>query len=404
MDTSNLRPELAGLAELSNRYGSDRRYVLAGGGNSSWKNGDAMYIKSSGVSLATITAGGFVGMDRRRLRAILTKPYDRSDDAKREAEVLSDMMDARLPGSDTLRPSVETLLHHLFSYTYVLHLHPALVNGMTCGARGEQAMRELFGGGAVWAPEYKPGYELSKLCERLIGEYEAEYGEQPKMVFLQNHGVFVSADTVAEIDTIYAAIMSALGRAVGETPSAAGATRSCCAPDAGSGAPSLIYERLMALPEPPSVIYHVDNPDVSRFLAGRESFRALSGAFTPDHIVYCKAYFMYFDGSADSDAITASAPPTCAAKVAAALPERYASFAAQYGYEPRVICVRGAGAFICGKTGKEADNALALFEDAVRVAAYSMYFGGPRHLSPELTDFIANWEIEHYRQKVAQSL
>ena len=42
-----------------------------------------------------------------------------------------------------------------------------------------------------------------------------------------------------------------------------------------------------------------------------------------------------------------------------------------------------------------------MFLDAVKIAVYTESFGGYLHLSEELTDFIVNWEVESYRQKVA---
>ncbi|MBQ7720855.1 MAG: class II aldolase/adducin family protein, partial [Clostridia bacterium] len=105
------------LASMSNRYGSDADYVLAGGGNTSYKDDKYLYIKGSGTSLATIKPEEFVKLTRSKLDKMLTKKYP-DDEVKREAEVLSDMMDARVKGENR-RPSVETLLHNLFPQKYV---------------------------------------------------------------------------------------------------------------------------------------------------------------------------------------------------------------------------------------------------------------------------------------------
>ena len=46
------------LVKLSRFYGSDPEFVLAGGGNTSVKVGDRLFVKGSGHALATIAAGG----------------------------------------------------------------------------------------------------------------------------------------------------------------------------------------------------------------------------------------------------------------------------------------------------------------------------------------------------------
>ena len=44
--------------------------MLAGGGNTSCKIGDRLYVKGSGTSLATMTPDGFVEMDREQLERV----------------------------------------------------------------------------------------------------------------------------------------------------------------------------------------------------------------------------------------------------------------------------------------------------------------------------------------------
>jgi rhamnose utilization protein RhaD (predicted bifunctional aldolase and dehydrogenase) len=54
------------LIEISRFYGRDSRYVIAGGGNTSYKDASTLWVKASGSSLATITEDGF---------ALWTEPY-----------------------------------------------------------------------------------------------------------------------------------------------------------------------------------------------------------------------------------------------------------------------------------------------------------------------------------------
>ena len=74
------------ISELSRKYGSNPAYVLAGGGNTSYKDEQYLYVKPSGVALASITENDFVKMDRARLRSCFELGEFASKD-EREAAV-----------------------------------------------------------------------------------------------------------------------------------------------------------------------------------------------------------------------------------------------------------------------------------------------------------------------------
>ncbi|MBR5252544.1 MAG: class II aldolase, partial [Clostridia bacterium] len=188
------------LVKFSNKYGTLPGFVLAGGGNTSYKNKTNLYVKGSGTSLATITEAGFVKMNRAALAAIWEKTYS-ADTAEREAQVLSDMMAAKCPGEEAKRPSVETLLHDLFPQKYVLHVHPTKVNAITCSVNGEATVAEMFPE-AVWVDECEPGYILAANCKKNLADYKAKSGKDASVLFLQNHGIFFAADSQKELASI----------------------------------------------------------------------------------------------------------------------------------------------------------------------------------------------------------
>ena len=170
------------LVEFSRKYGSDPELVLAGGGNTSMKEKGVLYVKGSGCSLSTIREENFVAMDLAKLLEILDKEYP-AEDREREAMFLADVSKAKLPGEENKRPSVEALLHALFPQRYVLHLHPALVNGLTCGLDGEKIAGELFPD-AIWVEACRPGYTLAKLLLERLAKRRAEGLATPKQIRL----------------------------------------------------------------------------------------------------------------------------------------------------------------------------------------------------------------------------
>ena len=92
-----MNQNIAELIEVSRAYGKDKTFVIAGGGNTSFKDKNHIWIKASGVSLETIDEDGFVCLTRDRLKIISTKTYS-SDAAQREAEVKADLANAIVPG------------------------------------------------------------------------------------------------------------------------------------------------------------------------------------------------------------------------------------------------------------------------------------------------------------------
>ena len=78
------------LIDISRRYGADNRWVIAGGGNTSYKDSTKLWVKASGHALATIGEEGFAVLDRARLTAMENKEYSQ-DIAEREAQVKDDL-------------------------------------------------------------------------------------------------------------------------------------------------------------------------------------------------------------------------------------------------------------------------------------------------------------------------
>ena len=162
--------ELEELVEISQFYGRDNRFVIAGGGNTSYKNVEKIWVKASGSSLATITEEGFAILDRAKLNEMSEKVYS-SNPVEREEEVKNDLAAANL--TKDKRPSVETSLHNIIGYAYVVHLHPTLVNALMCSQNAESELRKLFGEKALFVEYTDPGYVLFKKVDeklKLIGQ------------------------------------------------------------------------------------------------------------------------------------------------------------------------------------------------------------------------------------------
>jgi rhamnose utilization protein RhaD (predicted bifunctional aldolase and dehydrogenase) len=369
MQTNDIQPLIA----VSRKYGADSRFVLLGGGNTSFKTDSVMYVKASGHALGNIGKDGFVAMDREKLNAIWEKQYAEDVD-ERERSVLADMMDARNPG-ETARPSVEALLHSFIPFAYVVHMHPAMVNGLTCAQSGKESMERLFPE-ALWIPLVNPGYILAKVVRDAQSVYIEKRGKAPQVIFLQNHGVFVSADTIEEIDSLYTHIMETLSRSIIRKPNF---TKSRIDQDRVA----LVQQAMSAHFGGQQAYPMVANHELESRLVDRETFTSLASAYTPDHIVYSGFKPLWvelsvFDSERPVEEIIA----------------RFKRYESDYGVPAKVIAVQQTAGFATS------ESAMTLFIDTVKVAAFTESFGGPRFMDDDQIEFIRSWEVEQYRANV----
>ena len=359
------------LIDVSREYGNDPAYVLGGGGNTSWKSHRVLYVKASGSAMATLSHDSLVAMKLPALDRIWTAAYP-SDTDTREAMVLADLIEARVPGQGERRPSVETLLHALFPFHFVVHTHPAKFNGLSCARRGHEYAEELFGDDMLWIPCIEPGYVLAKEVKDRIDERLAKGLTFPKLLFLQNHGIFVAANSVAEIRGLYKAVMTGIDKHIERRPSR----------DIRRLDPSE-YPWLSEL-LPGLTIRSIVTEDILRYAADAASFTAVRLAPTPDHIVYYGYRPVYVTDHRD-------------------LKLHIEAFKRDDGGRyPRIIVVKDLGAFACAEQDRSAELAEQLFLDAIHIAVYGENFGGIAFMPDHLIQFIRSWEVEKYRAAVTK--
>ncbi len=347
---------LSPLIYFSRLYGADPELVTCGGGNTSMKEDGVMYVKGSGTALKDAVTETFVGMDMIKLLHMLDDEYP-TDDAAREARFVADCAAARLPGEENKRPSVEALLHALFPQKFVLHLHPALVNGLTCSQHGEAECKRLFGDSAVWVPACKPGYTLAKIMQGVF-----KSAERPiKTVLLENHGVFFGADSVEDLGVHLNGMLNALNACVKEKP------------DVESDAEEPGYADKIRRFSGKQYVNFNASPTALRFAESPEAAKPVMKPFNPDQIVYCGPRVKFANCENCLNSIDAN-----------------------------VIVMRGKGIYAIGDTQKAADNCMTLVKDAMKIAVYAEAFGGAKPMAQDLVDFIVGWEVESYRKSVTK--
>jgi len=346
--------KLETIVELSHEFGGTD-YVKGGGGNTSVKNETTLWVKPSGTPLAGLTTETFVAMNRTKINELYD--VEPPGNAALREERVKNLMAAAVE-NDAGRPSVEAPLHNVFEAKFVVHTHPALVNGLTCAKGGEAACKKLFPE-ALWVEYIDPGYTLCMEVRERIEQYKTAKGREPELLVLQNHGIFISADTPEEVRALYALFMDTLRAEY----SKAGIAQ------------TLAIAETPASPETEEQIKSVFGDDAA-FITSSGIFVYAPGPITPDHLVYSKAF--PYDVSLTADGA--------------------AAYQSKYGYMPKVV-VAGDRVYGIGNSQKNAGLALELAQDGALVMQLSDAFGGSNYMTDAQREFIENWEVESYRAK-----
>jgi rhamnose utilization protein RhaD (predicted bifunctional aldolase and dehydrogenase) len=347
------------ITELSHEFGTSE-YIQGGGGNSSVKNKETLWIKPSGTTMADLTRDMFVAIDRAKLAKIYDAKLP-AETSARESMVNEMMMAAMYPYSSG-RPSVESLLHDSFAASYVMHTHPQLVNGMACAKNGAELCRRLFPE-AMWAEYVDPGYTLSIAVRKQIKDYVVRTGKESEVVIIENHGIFVACDSAQGVKRTYKNLMSRLRKEYKKEN----------------------VSTILKMGLPPSDAVKKEMAETLKRLMGAEAavmcasgrFKVAEGPLTPDHVVFMKSYPFVGD-------------PT---------PKTISAFKSKNGYFPRVISTK-TGVFTVGTNERNADVTMKLAKDGALVEQLAGAFGGVKYMNEKARIFIENWEMEVYRQKV----
>ncbi len=354
--TSNMTAPLVQLATSSRRYGSDPQIAFLGGGNTSYKDETHLFIKPSGVALAGIKADDFIALNRSRLRKVFTEHIPASK-PERETEV-KQLVSSAATSSSQAPASVEAPLHELLPYDYVLHVHPVMVNGMTCGRDGRKHCSRIFPQ-ALWVDYADPGYATAlKVKDKIDSRNDA--GEKTaQIIFLQNHGVFIAAATVEEIDVLFAEIMEKL-------------TEFYHTSGTPLNLPEQPADRQMIAQITPRLREICKTIQAGSVVLADNHFAVAQGPLTPDHVAYAGS-FPYTD-KPDLGTLR--------------------EWRNRHGCNPKILVPPEGPVFTVGQTLQEARNVQVAARNAARIQHLTQAFGGVRCLNREEYRFLEGWDTK----------
>jgi rhamnose utilization protein RhaD (predicted bifunctional aldolase and dehydrogenase)/NAD(P)-dependent dehydrogenase (short-subunit alcohol dehydrogenase family) len=403
-------PELALRAYTSRLIGQDPGLVLHGGGNTSVKiraknivaaEREVLYVKGSGVDLATIDPQGFVGLELDSLREL--KKLEDLGDEEMENQLQIHKIFFAAPD-----PSVEALLHAFLPCRYVDHTHADSILVLTNQKHSEDFLREALGNRVVVIPYLKPGLGLARA---VLERYEQTAGLEA--VVVGHHGIFTFGE---DARTAYQRMIDYVNRAerfieerkgkkgfgttradltVPEDPPAAIArcaqtVRGACAYRAAGGRLCRFYAEVRN-----------DSELVKTSLLREAKNFCNSGVLTPDHAIRTKNLWAYVERIPGDDATLKRAVKESVSAYQADY-ERYcaAEGKAQQIEDkkldpyPRVFLVAGAGIVALGVTRKAARIAADIAEHTLRAKLLAETIGEYASLSESHVFDMEYWNLQ----------
>lgn len=186
------------LNRLCVELAEDFLLVQGAGGNISSKEGEVLWIKASGTWLAEAKSKEiFIPISKSEVDGyIKNKQFD--------------ALPSALNGS-TLRPSIETWLHALMPQKFVVHLHALDVLSLLIHKHVVSELEEIPLGQIHWGfVKYeKPGPALALAVSELMSSKPGL-----EVLFLQNHGIVLAAETIERIVELLADVRGACAQPV----------------------------------------------------------------------------------------------------------------------------------------------------------------------------------------------
>jgi rhamnose utilization protein RhaD (predicted bifunctional aldolase and dehydrogenase) len=365
----------------SQLLGQSKELVLHGGGNTSVKIDNTLYVKGSGWNLDTIEKGGFSPVNLDVLLEMATR--ESLSDTQMVTEQRAAMQDQSFPN-----PSIEAILHAIIPYDYVDHTHADAVVTLTNTPNGRILVQELYGPNMLIIDYVMPGFELAKHIYDMTRNVE---WDSLRGMVLMHHGVFTFDDNAQRAYEKMIDLVTIAEAYLNEHVTLA------CGDCEGKGDPSIAQAigieaaRLRGCELFPLLI---DSPRAQLFsILPNLEILVKQGGLTPEHVIRIKP----FPAIIDND-----------------IAEGIAKFAVEYknyfnsnasrehiclDLAPRYAVIKGVGIVVLGIDEKESRIIGDIVKHTITAILSAEQLGGWKSLSLDRMFEMEYWELEQAKLK-----
>lgn len=372
---------LAMRVYTSKLLGQSKELVLHGGGNTSVKIDNTLYVKGSGWNLDTIEKGGFSPVDLSVLLEMATR--ETLSDTQMVAEQRAAMQEQSYPN-----PSIEAILHAIIPYNYVDHTHADAVVTLTNIPNAKALVHELYREDMLIIDYVMPGFELAKHIYEITRNID---WDTLSGMILMHHGVFTFDNDARRAYEKMIDIVTVAEEYLAEHVTLA------CGDCEGKGDPSIasaVGEEVSKLRGCELFPLLIDSPRAQLFsiLPNLETL-VKKGGLTPEHVIRIKPFPAIIDNTI-AEGIAQFAQDYKNYFDSNASPEHICLDLA-----PRYVVIKGVGIVVLGKDEKESRIIGEIVKHTITAILSAEQLGGWGSLTLAQMFEMEYWELEQAKLK-----
>jgi len=376
-EAKNYKTDLAMRVYTSQLLGKDMDLVLHGGGNTSVKIDDKLYVKGSGWNLDTIEEPGFPGVDLQTL--IEMAKLDHLSDTDMVAQQREALEDKSSPN-----PSIEAILHAIIPFKFVDHTHADAVVTISNTPHGEKRLKELYGPNMLFIDYIMPGFVLAKEIYEKTKDIDWKTLDG---IILLNHGVFsFDDDAKMAYEKMIAIVSKAEDYLKQEAKQVVSFSKSFCKLDESfTDELKSEVEKLRGCEIVMKFGSSIEAANFSNFDNLDDIFK--NGPLTPEHVIRAKPFpAIICDSIKDGlDAFTSRYKKYFKA---------HAKDEIMLDLAPRYAIIKGVGFVALGKDEKEAGIIFDIVSHTIHAMTLAQNLGGWKSLNPSDIFDMEYWELE----------
>lgn len=376
-----LPSQLAMRVYTSRLLGQDEDLVLHGGGNTSVKIDDTLYVKGSGWDLATIEEPGFSPVDLATLQAMAHR--DALSDTQMVKEQRAALRDQSAP-----TPSIEAILHAIIPYDYVDHTHADAVVTLSNTPDGKSLIEAVYGEHVLIIDYVMPGFELAK---HIYEKTKHIAWDDVEGIILLNHGIFTFDD---DAQVSYEKMIQLVSKAEAYIEQHVDLGGGCTPEPLDECILGQLQKEVSRLRGTEVTARVIDNGYCCK-LSKLENLEKViyQGELTPEHVIRIKP----FPAVIDDDAQTGLTQFVDAYR--AYFDEHATGDHICLDLAPRYALIKNVGAVIFGKDEKEVKVISDIVEHTAKAILAAEQLGGWQSLKPKDIFDMEYWELEQAKLK-----